>query len=269
MRLTALDRPAPRDDLDRCSSVTASSRGGARSARRYRRFEWCQPGALLHIDAYKAPKFDAPGPSRRPASATRRGRARGLGKTVVIAVQDDHTRLVYTELHSAENAANVSITLKRAAAWLRRAGLRAASRRSMSDNAKCYTGHRFAADARTSSAPATSASRPTRRAGTARSNGSSAPSKTNGRTAASGPTPPPATAPCHRSSATSTAGSPHSAAGGRPPITRAQEVAGKTLSQGSQRATPRATSRRLIPRPRARAPRARGPRNQPSRSSCR
>jgi hypothetical protein len=27
----------------------------------FKRFEWSQPGALLHIDAYKAPKFDAPG----------------------------------------------------------------------------------------------------------------------------------------------------------------------------------------------------------------
>ena len=54
-----------------------------------------------------------------------------------------------------------------------------------------------------SSRPATSASRPTRRAGTGRSNASSARWKTNGRTAASGQTPPPATAHCHRSSATS------------------------------------------------------------------
>ena len=30
----------------------------------FKRFEWSQPGALLHIDAYKAPKFHAPGPSR-------------------------------------------------------------------------------------------------------------------------------------------------------------------------------------------------------------
>jgi len=27
----------------------------------FRRFEWSQPGALLHIDAYKAPKFASPG----------------------------------------------------------------------------------------------------------------------------------------------------------------------------------------------------------------
>ena len=58
------------------------------------------------------------------------GRARGLGKTVVIAVQDDHSRLVYAELHGAENAANVSVTLTRGAAWMREQGCQARSRRS-------------------------------------------------------------------------------------------------------------------------------------------
>ena len=41
----------------------------------------------------------------------------------MIAVQDDHTRLVYAELHNAENATNVSVTLKRGAEWMREQGL--------------------------------------------------------------------------------------------------------------------------------------------------
>jgi transposase InsO family protein len=102
----------------------------------FRRFEWSQPGALLHIDAYKAPKFDAPG-HRATGQRDQRERARGLGHTVVIAVQDDHTRLVYAELHSAENAANVSITLKRGAHWMGEQGLSPVEA-VMSDNAKCY-----------------------------------------------------------------------------------------------------------------------------------
>ena len=61
----------------------------------------------------------------------------------MIAVQDDHTRLIYAELHSAENAANVSITLKRGAAWIRELGLGPVEA-VLSDNAKCYTGHQFA-----------------------------------------------------------------------------------------------------------------------------
>jgi transposase InsO family protein len=108
----------------------------------FRRFEWSQPGALLHIDAYKAPKFDAPG-HRVTGHRDQIGRARGLGHTVVIAVQDDHTRLVYAELHSAENARNVSLTLKRGAAWMAAQGL-GPLEAVLSDNAKCYTGHQFA-----------------------------------------------------------------------------------------------------------------------------
>jgi hypothetical protein len=86
----------------------------------FKRFEWAQPGALLHIDAFKAPKFDAPG-HRVTGVRDATGRATGLGHTVVIAVQDDHSRLVYAELHSSENATNVSATLRRLDA---RAGLR-------------------------------------------------------------------------------------------------------------------------------------------------
>src|SRR4051794_14640127 len=103
----------------------------------FKRFEWSQPGALLHIDAYKAPKFVAPG-HRVTGQRDQIGRASGLGHTVVIAVQDDHTRLVYAELHSAENAANVSITLRRGAEWMRAQGCGPVEA-VLSDNAKCYT----------------------------------------------------------------------------------------------------------------------------------
>jgi transposase InsO family protein len=108
----------------------------------FRRFEWSQPGALLHIDAYSAPKFRAPG-HRVTGDRDKNARARNLGQTVVIAVQDDHTRLVYAELHSAENAANVSVSLTRAVVWMREQGLGPVEA-VMSDNAKCYTGHLFA-----------------------------------------------------------------------------------------------------------------------------
>ena len=67
----------------------ASRAVAARGRQTFRRFEWSQPGALLHIDAYSAPKFLRPG-TASPAIA-QDDRARGLGKTFVIAVQDDHS----------------------------------------------------------------------------------------------------------------------------------------------------------------------------------
>jgi hypothetical protein len=157
----------------------------------FRRFERSQPGALLHIDAYGAPKFLAPG-HRVTGDRDKNNRARDLGKTVVIAVQDDHSRLVYAELHSAENATNVATTLTRGAAWMREQGCGPVEA-VLSDNAKCYTGHQFA-DTLNRLGARHIRTRPTRRAGTASWNASSAPSTTNGRTAASGQTPPPATA---------------------------------------------------------------------------
>jgi transposase InsO family protein len=56
----------------------------------------------------------------------------------VIGVIDDHTRLVYCELHSAENAINVSATLSRAAGWFIEQGC-GPVQAVMSDNAKCYS----------------------------------------------------------------------------------------------------------------------------------
>ena len=110
----------------------------------FKRFEWSQPGALLHIDAYKAPKFLTPG-HQATGKRDQRNRPRGLGHTVVIAVQDDHSRLVYAELHSSENAINVTATLRRGAAWMREQGC-GPLEAVISDNAKCYTrSHAFRA----------------------------------------------------------------------------------------------------------------------------
>jgi transposase InsO family protein len=102
-----------------------------------RRYEWSEAGALLHIDAFQVPKFSVPGHWATGQRAERH-KTRRAGKTVVIGVIDDHTRLAYCELHSAENAINVSVTLARAAAWFIEQGCRPVQA-VMSDNAKCYS----------------------------------------------------------------------------------------------------------------------------------
>ena len=201
----------------------------------FKRFECSQPGALLHIDAYSAPKFDQPG-HRVTGDRDKNNRARGLGKTVVIAVQDDHTRLVYAELHGSENAENVSITLKRGAAWMREHGC-GPSEAVMSDNAKCYARSHALAESSPSSAPATSSSRPTHHAGTARSSGSSARSKTSGRTPASDPTAPPATARSHPSSDTPTATDLTAPPAADRPSPASTKSASRTTSAGSGEST--------------------------------
>jgi transposase InsO family protein len=101
-----------------------------------RRYEWTEAGALLHIDAMELPKFDRPGHWAHGDRAERH-KTRNAGKVKVIGVIDDHTRLVYCEIHAGETAAAVSATLRRAAAWFVEQGC-GPVQAVMSDNAKCY-----------------------------------------------------------------------------------------------------------------------------------
>jgi transposase InsO family protein len=118
--------------------VSRRARGERRTHRRY---EWADAGALLHIDALRLPKFDRPGhwASGQRAEAHK---TRQAGKTVVIGVLDDHSRLTYCELHADENAATVTATLRRAAVWFREQGC-GPVKAVMSDNHKAYTSHTF------------------------------------------------------------------------------------------------------------------------------
>jgi hypothetical protein len=180
-----------------------------------RRYEWTEAGALLHIDAFEAPKFSVPGHWATGQRAEQH-KTRKAGKTVVIGVIDDHTRLVYCELHAAENARTVSATLRRAARWFVEQGC-GPVQAVMSDNAKCYAASHAFRDTLADLGARHILIRPTRPAGTAKSNASSAPSTPNGHTAASGPTAPHATAPCHRSSASTTAADHTQPAAAAPP----------------------------------------------------
>jgi hypothetical protein len=142
------------------------------------------------------------------ASAVVVGRDRGAdpqgGKVKIIGVIDDHTRLVYCELHAAESAATVSSTLRRAAAWFREQSC-GPVQAVMSDNAKCYARSHAFADTLTELGARHILTRPTRRAGTGKSSASGTPWTANGPTAASRPTAPAATAPWHPPSATTPA----------------------------------------------------------------
>jgi transposase InsO family protein len=108
-----------------------------------KRYEWAEAGALLHIDALRLPKFERPGHWATGQRAEEH-KTRDAGETVVIGVIDDHTRLAYSELHSAENKHTVSATLRRAAVWFEEQGC-GPVQAVMSDNAKCYAeSHEFA-----------------------------------------------------------------------------------------------------------------------------
>jgi transposase InsO family protein len=119
-----------------------SRRRRSEQRHRSRRYEWAEAGALLHIDAFELSKFDRPGHWATGERAEHH-RTRRAGTVKVIGVIDDHTRLAYCELHSAENKHTVSATLRRAADWFSGQGC-GPVQAVMSDNAKCYaTSHEF------------------------------------------------------------------------------------------------------------------------------
>jgi transposase InsO family protein len=107
----------------------------------FRRYEWSQPGALLHLDTMKLPKFDRPG---HWAHGDRRERSRGAGSVYVVSVVDDHSRLAYSELHGSETAVTVTATLRRAAAWMTEQGC-GRLEAVMTDNHKAHTSDAFQA----------------------------------------------------------------------------------------------------------------------------
>jgi transposase InsO family protein len=99
-----------------------------------RRYEWAEPGALLHMDTKRLQRFERPG---HWATGDRSGRDRGAGYVYAHCVVDDHTRLAYVELHSADQGKLAAATLRRAAAWFAEQGC-GPPQAVMTDNAFVY-----------------------------------------------------------------------------------------------------------------------------------
>jgi len=83
-----------------------------------RRYEWAEPGALLHMDAKQLPVFTEPGhwvngdrsrQQRRPVGSRRIEYAH--------CVVDDHSRLGYVEIHPFDRGDIAAAVLERAIAW--------------------------------------------------------------------------------------------------------------------------------------------------------
>ena len=102
----------------------------------YRRYEWAQPGALLHLDVKHLQRFDRPGHWATGERAERH-RTRHAGQTYAHCVVDDRTRLAYVELHGADNGALAASVIARAAAWMRAQGC-GPLEAVMTDNALVY-----------------------------------------------------------------------------------------------------------------------------------
>jgi transposase InsO family protein len=104
--------------------------------RSFRRYEWAQPGALLHQDTKRLQRFAVPG-HWATGNRTELARNRDSGYVYAHCVVDDHSRLAYVELHSADSAQAAAITLQRAARWMREQGT-GPIEAVMTDNAFVY-----------------------------------------------------------------------------------------------------------------------------------
>ena len=93
------------------------------------RYEWPNPGDLLHVDIKKLGKFRDLG---HRVTGRRRDRSRGMGWEFAYVCVDDASRLAYVEVLENEMAVTAVGFLERALRWLRKRGVRA--RRVMTDN---------------------------------------------------------------------------------------------------------------------------------------
>jgi transposase InsO family protein len=102
-----------------------------------RRYEWSEPGALLHMDAKQLPRFAQPG---HWAHGDRGQQTRNWGPARIEfahVVIDDHTRLAYVEIHRHDRGEIAAAVLKRAAAWMIEQGA-GPVQAVMTDNAMAY-----------------------------------------------------------------------------------------------------------------------------------
>lgn len=110
-----------------------------------RRYEWSEPGALLHIDTKQLARFRRPGHFAHGDRAEQH-KSRGAGYSYAHCVIDDRTRLAYVELHPDQRGSTCAAVLMRAAAWFRAQGC-GPPEALMSDNAFGYTRSRLFAEA--------------------------------------------------------------------------------------------------------------------------
>ena len=104
----------------------------------FRRYEWSEPGALLHVDVARLARFNRPGHAvtgvRDMTGAEKRA---GVGYVYLHCVIDDRSRYAYVEQHSGQGGDTAAAVLERAIEHFATLGLKAPEA-VMSDNAFAY-----------------------------------------------------------------------------------------------------------------------------------
>jgi transposase InsO family protein len=108
----------------------------------FKRYEWSEPGALVHMDVKRLARFDVPG--HWAMGRAEQHKTRGAGWVYLHVVIDDHSRYLYVEQHDREDADTNADCLARALEHFAELGL-CSPQAVMTDNALVYTrSRRFA-----------------------------------------------------------------------------------------------------------------------------
>lgn len=103
-----------------------------------KRYEWPQPGDMIHIDSKKLGRIGQPG---HRVNGDRTTRVRGIGWEVLHLAVDDHSRLAYSELLPDEKRESAVAFTLRALAWFAEHGVIA--QRILTDNGAAYRSSLF------------------------------------------------------------------------------------------------------------------------------
>ena len=106
------------------------------------RYQWPNPGDLIHVDIKKLGRFRSVGHRITGRHAGVHKTSKGAGWEFAHVCVDDASRLAYVELLPNERRESAVGFLHRAIAWYRERGIRV--RRVMTDNGPAYKSHAFA-----------------------------------------------------------------------------------------------------------------------------
>ena len=107
-----------------------------------RRYQYDDPGALIHIDIKTLGRFDKAG-HRVTGDRRRQSNSRGVGWEYVHVCVDDASRIAFTAIHRDQKATSAVTFLTQAVAYYTSLGITVT--RVMTDNGSCYKAYLFAA----------------------------------------------------------------------------------------------------------------------------
>ncbi|NLS16102.1 IS481 family transposase [Rhizobium sp. P40RR-XXII] len=105
------------------------------------RYEYAEPGGLIHLDIKRLGRFDRVG-HRITGDRTGQSNSRGIGWEYVHVSIDDTSRVAFTDIFPNEKAVSAIAFLKAAVAYYASLGMTVT--RVMTDNGSCYIAKDFA-----------------------------------------------------------------------------------------------------------------------------